>query len=231
MAYSAIILVTVGAILGGAIARWEAVPIALAFLYLGTTLQFLAIGSSEYAVAGFLVGVGVEAVLLATDPGLAAAQVSRGRRWSRAGAASWLTTGFRFRWFDSSVTAVALVGALGIASARPLLGSVGLDASADVLVCAGVLFCLLGRLPRIACGLLFLLAAGGVWLAASTLSVAGLELCVLASLQLALAVAVARLELSDEQRPFPASAPVGPSADTVGPHQPAGEADDGGRIS
>jgi hypothetical protein len=153
--------------------------LAIAAQYLGVALALFAAGRAAAAVATLVLAAGVAGVL-----------------WPRRATppASWLAPRAVAR-FETGVVALAVFGAVALATARPLLGGPG-DAVVDVLVVTGLLCCLLGEArpagDRVACGLFFVLSAGDALLHLVEPGLAPGATLFLAAAQVGLALAVAR---------------------------------------
>ncbi|MGH2460630.1 MAG: hypothetical protein ACRDIY_17390 [Chloroflexota bacterium] len=183
-------LVVIGVVLVGSLDGWQGASLALGSQYLGVALVLLAVNAIIPAVLEVVVAAGVLGVL-----GTAATASPPTTFDPRA----WLLGSFRPGWFDLSVTAVAVVGALAVANERPVFGS-GIDPVVDVLLFTGLLNCLAGRSPRIAGGLLLLASAGSVGLQAISQLSTRTDWFLLALLQIVLALALVRLRSIEEAR-------------------------------
>lgn len=192
-------LIVAGAVLVGSLDGWKGVPLALALSYLGLGLLLLATLGVIPALVEIVVATGVVGVL-ATSSTVASPTIALDPR-------IWLPAAFRPSWFELSVTALAVVGALALASARAILGT-GVDQAVDVLVFTGLLNCLVGRSPRIACGLLFLVSAGSVAIQEVSRHPIRTEWLMLAVLPILLSLAIAHLRSAEEQRPPDRSGPA-----------------------
>ena len=129
-----------------------------------------------------------------------AAPVARDRtrgnnRWTRS--VRQIEAGLQARPFDASVFALAAVGSIALALTRPLFGSIGADGAVNILLIGGVLGCLLGGEARVAGALLFILSAGSIGLHAAERSPPAGESILLASAQIALALALVYLRSLD----------------------------------
>jgi len=211
----AVALVIVAVALAGATESWSSAAWALAFQYLGVALLTLATTGASSAALVVVVGCGVEGILFApplrSRRALAASVDWRSRlRWT-----AWRPRTFRLRWFDASVAAVAIVGAIDLAAAHPVFGSGPVDDVVDVLIFTGLLFCLVGRSARTACGLLFLASAGGVALQANGETLTRLEAFLLAVVALSLAIALARLRAAEERTVSRGSRPAAQDGDAL----------------
>jgi hypothetical protein len=97
------------------------------------------------------------------------------------------------RPFDTSVVALAAVGAIALAVTRPLFGPLGVDGAVNVLLIGGILGCLLGGETRVAGGLLFIISAAGLALHAADPTPRASESILLALTQIALALVLVYL--------------------------------------
>lgn len=177
-------LVVTGVVLVGLLDGWKGAPVALGSQYLGLALVLLTPLGIIPSLVEIVIAAGVIGVLVtsSTAPSPSIALSPR----------IWLSGAFRARWFDLSVTAVAIVGALAVANERPVFGS-DVDPIVDVLLFTGLLNCLVGRSPRIAGGLLLLASAGAVALQAVDQLSTRTDWFLLAVLQILLALALVRL--------------------------------------
>lgn len=176
----AIALVILAAVLPGLFDGWDAVPGALALLYLGIALLLLPGNGAASALVALATGGGIVGIFAVPAP-----------RFGRE---------FRPRWFDLSGMAIALVGAVGLAVARPVFGMVGADIIVYVLIFSGLLYCLLGRSPRVTVGTLFLVASGNVLLTHAGPAPTQAVTLLLALGQLCVALALARLRVIESER-------------------------------
>ncbi len=199
MLYVAGALIVVGVVLMGSLDGWRGVLIALGSSYLGLTLVLLSTVGLLPSLVSIAVAVGVVGVLL-TFP-------SEASPTFHLSPLRWSIVELRPRWFELSVTAVAMVGALALAMTRPIFGS-SVDPAVDVLLFTGLLNCLVGRSPRIAGGLLLLAAAGSLAVQEIGQPTGRLDLFMLAVVQVALALVLTRLRALEEQRPTDRSAPT-----------------------
>jgi hypothetical protein len=131
-------------------------------------------------------------------------------------------TGLPVRPFELSVIALAVLGAFGIVIGRPTFGAFGADAVIGVLVLTGVLYCLLGGLPRWTSGLLFLGSAVNVLLHEASSTVSPVETLLDAGAQIALALALIfvcdqEVEAADSSRPEIAPTPSEPVEQSATP--------------
>lgn len=215
-----IILVAVGAGVVGVQPTWRGVALGLGVQYVGVVVHLLATSGWLAGLATAVVAVGIEALLLLHDRGRpapggddvshdvesdappAGEPSSRSRVRSRAARSSSEGGEARRQWFDLSVIALAVVGAIELALSRPLLGNLGSDAIFNILTLTGLLYCVIRRPIRVAGGLLLLSSTGSVLLRAADAAMTSGETLLFAVAQLALLLAVLQWEgtsVPDEQ--------------------------------
>jgi hypothetical protein len=205
----AVLLVVVGTTYAGIVPTWRGAILGVGLQYLGVAIVLLAMSGIGAGLVAIVTAIGIEAIV-ASDQGISlrdrawlanpfsvgdlasnqrpAIDLDRPRRRMRQGVG---LAALPFRWFDLSVIALAIVGALGIAVGRSTFGSFGANAIVGILILTGLLYCLLGGLARLTSGLLFLGSAVNVLLhAAGDVSVSSVELLLVAASQVALAVAL-----------------------------------------
>jgi hypothetical protein len=177
----ALVLVVGGVSLAGIVPTWRGAFLGLALQFLGVTIVLVTASGFAAGLATLITAVGIEA-LIAADQNISLRDGrwlvnpfagvhlrhdnplvrERIRRQARLRDPSSVDTSVR--WFELSVIALAVVGALGVAIGRqPIAGFAG-DAIVGVLILCGLLYCLLGGLPRLASGLLFVGSASNILL-------------------------------------------------------------------
>jgi hypothetical protein len=240
----AVVLVVVGTTYAGIVPTWRGAILGLGLQYLGVAIILVATSGPGVGLVAIVTAIGIEAIVASgqgitlRDRGWLANPLSVGdlasnqmlavdpdrprrRMRPRAGFAA-----LPFRWFDLSVIALAIVGALGIAVGRGTFGSFGANAIVGVLILTGLLYCLLGGSARLMSGLLFLGSAVNVLLhATGGAAVSSVELLLVAASQVALALALVfvraidlRLDgtngrIADAKAPTDSSEPALASAD------------------
>ncbi len=203
-------LVVVGVVLAGLLDGWPGAPLPLGLSYLGVVLLLLqgTKGAIPAAVCA-TTAVGVILVLLPGDVRVILRGVRRGPRSIVAELPGWFASRFPLRWFDLSTAAVALVGALDLAAARPVLGN-GADLVVEVLTFGGILYCLIVRAGRTACGLLFLALAAGVLIQNVGEAPSRIETVLASAVQLGLALVLAYFRTVEDNQMI--DGPVKPEA-------------------
>lgn len=192
-------LVVAGVILAGLLDGWPGAPVPLGFSYLGVVLLLLGrAGTIPAAVCAVTAG-GVVLVLVPGDVEALLHGVRRGPSSIVAHLPGWFASRFPLRWFDLSTAAVALVGALDLATARPVLGG-GADLVVDVLTFGGLLCCLVARAGRAACGLLFLALAAGVLIQSVGQAPSRVETLLASGIQIGLALVLAHFRFIEDDR-------------------------------
>jgi hypothetical protein len=204
----AVALVVAGTSLAGIVPTWRGAVLGLGLQYLGVAIVLFTMSGPAAGVVAVVTAAGIEAIVgldqgisfrdgalltsLFSDVDLANGQAlaldpDRPHRRVRrqAGLAA-----LPIRWFDVSVIALAIVGALGVAIGRITFGSFGADAVVGVLTLTGLLYCLLGSSARLTSGLLFLGSAAGVLSRVAGAPPSPIEPLLVAATQVALAVAL-----------------------------------------
>jgi hypothetical protein len=204
----AIALVVAGTTVAGVVPTWRGAILGLGLQYLGVAIVLVVTSGPVAGVIALVTAAGIEAVV-GMDQGLS----FRDRAWlahlfSGVDRASNQTLGLDpdrprrrvrpraglaalpIRWFDVSVIALAIVGALGVAVGRSTFASFGANAVVGVLILTGLLYCLLGGSARLTSGLLFLSSSVSVLIHAAEVSVSPIEQLLMAASQVTLAVAL-----------------------------------------
>jgi hypothetical protein len=222
----AVALVVFGASLAILIAGWRAAPLALLAHYLGIALLLATTTRLVAGLALLAVGLGVVAIVAEWGTGdegrmtedeeqtltLALSRSAGEGTGPDAPLSSGAGEGPGVRpypprpprAFDVAVVSLVVIGAIGLAASRPLLGPG--DDVVDVAVLTGLLACLLGGPARVAAGLLFIGSAGNALLLLADPGAAPGIVLLFAAAQLALALALVHLraverELSDAAEP------------------------------
>jgi hypothetical protein len=181
----ALALVVLGASLAIAFPDWRTLPVALAAHYLGIALLLATAASLVAGLVTLAVGLGVVAVTWGRGT------ENREQGDSEASFHPLSPVPRPPRAFDVAVLSLVVIGAIGLAASRPLLGAG--DDAVDVAVLTGLLACLLGGSVRVAAGLLFVGSAGNALLQLSDPGVAAGITLLVATAQLGLALALAHL--------------------------------------
>lgn len=192
-------LVIAGVVLAGLLDQWSGVPLPLGLSYLGIAVLLLSTVGVVPAAVAVVTAVGVVLVLLPGSPRPLLRAVRDRERPLLARARSWVSAAFVFRWFDLSVAAVVIVGALDVAAARPILGG-GSDLPIDVLLFGGLLYSLIVRPGRMACGLVFLVSAACALIQLTGQPSSRVETLLASAVQISLAVALAHLRAIESRR-------------------------------
>jgi hypothetical protein len=204
----AVALVVAGTTVAGIVPTWRGAILGLGLQYLGVAVVLVVTSGLVAGVVALVTAAGIEAIV-GMDQGLSfrdhawlahlfssidrasnqtvAVDAERPRRRGRprAGLAA-----LPIRWFDVSVIALAIVGALGVAVTRSTFGGFGADAIVGVLILTGLLYCLLGGSPRLTSGLLFLSSSVSVLIHVAEASVSPIDQLLVAASQVALALAL-----------------------------------------
>ncbi len=192
-------LVIAGVVLAGLLDGWSGLPLPLGLSYLGITLLLLGTVGAIPAAVCTVTAVGVVLVLLPGSPGSLLRAARERDRPLLARARTWGAGCFVPRWFELSIAAVVIVGALDFALARPMIGG-GSDLPVDVLLFAGLLYCLIARPGRTAAGLIFLVSAACAFVQLAGQPASRVETLLASTVQISLAVALAHVRAVERNR-------------------------------